>query len=305
MNLTGRLSVWNAFKDVADEFVRVRLTRIDNLDLNLFEFDYDLTFMVFFLNADGKVYARYGGRDGKAPTSANRWTGSATPWHPCSGRTAARESLCPAGRRRHRRYIRDVAGARRRGGCMHCHQVKEVLNAELQRGGKWSRDLVWRYPAAREPWLWSWRSIAATWSRRSRTTSPAAAAGLRAGDVVRRLNGVPIHSLADAQFALDLAPKAGSVEIVWQRGDKQLKDKLALPDGWRKTDITWRPSMQRPGAVRAALRHRPDGRGEERRWACRPNSSPSGRRIPRRPRRQAAGIRAGDVILGVDDKRSS
>ena len=54
-------------QDVAERFVRVRLTRIDNLDLNLFEFDYDLTFTVFFLNADGKVYARYGGRDGKDP----------------------------------------------------------------------------------------------------------------------------------------------------------------------------------------------------------------------------------------------
>ena len=51
--------------DVADNFVRVRLTRIDGEDLNLFEFDYDLTFMVFFLNAEEQVYARYGGRDAK------------------------------------------------------------------------------------------------------------------------------------------------------------------------------------------------------------------------------------------------
>jgi hypothetical protein len=33
---------------------------VDDVDLNTFEFDYDLTFMVFFLNANGKVYARYG-----------------------------------------------------------------------------------------------------------------------------------------------------------------------------------------------------------------------------------------------------
>ena len=69
---TGRLSVSSRIKDVADKFVRVRLTRIDNQDLNLFEFDYDLTFMVFFLNAEGKVYARYGGRDGTIRTTASR-----------------------------------------------------------------------------------------------------------------------------------------------------------------------------------------------------------------------------------------
>jgi len=33
----------------------------------LFEFDYDLTFMVFFLNAGERIYGRYGGRDGRGP----------------------------------------------------------------------------------------------------------------------------------------------------------------------------------------------------------------------------------------------
>ena len=59
--------------------MRVRLTRIDGEDLNLFEFDYDLTFMVFFLSADQKVYARYGSRMPTAPTVGNRSTGCVTP----------------------------------------------------------------------------------------------------------------------------------------------------------------------------------------------------------------------------------
>jgi len=49
-------------------------------------------------------------------------------------------------------------------------------------------------------------------------TTPAAAIGLKAGDLIRRLNGVPIHSFGDAQFALDRAPRTGSIEIAWQRG---------------------------------------------------------------------------------------
>ena len=52
-------------KEVADAFVRVRLDRLADSDLSLFEFDYDLTLMIFFLNSDEQILGRYGGRDGK------------------------------------------------------------------------------------------------------------------------------------------------------------------------------------------------------------------------------------------------
>jgi DNA-binding response OmpR family regulator len=55
------IQVLERIKEVADKFVLVRLTRIDNLDLRLFELDYDLTMMIFFLNSEEKVYARYCG----------------------------------------------------------------------------------------------------------------------------------------------------------------------------------------------------------------------------------------------------
>src|SRR6516162_3936537 len=61
----GQVVRLEKIKDVADKFIRVRLPRIDDADLNLFEFDLDLTFMVFFLDAKENVYARFGGRDGK------------------------------------------------------------------------------------------------------------------------------------------------------------------------------------------------------------------------------------------------
>src|SRR5437867_1450406 len=45
-----------------DQFVCVRLVQANALDLALFQFDYDLTFAVHFLNADRTVYGRYGSR---------------------------------------------------------------------------------------------------------------------------------------------------------------------------------------------------------------------------------------------------
>src|SRR5947209_1242151 len=45
-----------------DQFVRVRLVQANALDLTLLQFDYDLTFAVFFMNADRTIYGRYGSR---------------------------------------------------------------------------------------------------------------------------------------------------------------------------------------------------------------------------------------------------
>ena len=53
---------------MADKFVFLRIVRMNGVDLNIFRYDYDLTWMGFFLDADGRVYARYGGRD---PESAD------------------------------------------------------------------------------------------------------------------------------------------------------------------------------------------------------------------------------------------
>src|SRR2546426_6226301 len=44
------------------QFVCVRMVRANGIDLSMFQFDYDLTFAAFFLNADGTIYGRFGSR---------------------------------------------------------------------------------------------------------------------------------------------------------------------------------------------------------------------------------------------------
>jgi serine protease Do len=287
-------------QDVADRFVRVRLTRIDTLDLNLFDFDYDLTFMVFFLDADGRVYGRYGGRDAEGPDSRQSLAGlrhtmqSVLAMHAREDREfAPRAQEAP-------RYIRDVGGVRARG-CMHCHQVKEALNADLRRSGKWERDSAWRYPPPENVGI-TLEIDRGTVVKEVKDGSPAAAAGLRPGDVLRRLNGVPVHSFADAQFALDRAPKAGKVEIAWRRGEDAAKAELTLAAGWRETDLTWRPSMAT--LVPSARLYGEDLSAEEKKALGLAPGQLAFRQRSAVPRQAAdAGVRAGDVILGVDGKR--
>ena len=254
---------------------------------------------MFFLDAEGKVYARYGGRDGKDPDSRQSLEGLRyTMRSVLEAHGRAEREFAPRSEEG-TKYVRDVAGARRRG-CYHCHNVREVLNADLEKKGKWARDRVWRYPLPENVGV-ELEVDRGNVVKAVRGKSPAATAGLKAGDVLRRLGGMPLHSQADVQFALDKAPKAGAVEIVWQRGGKTERAKLTLPESWRQGDITWRPSMQH--FVPSARLYGGDLKPEEKkalglsaqRLAFRQQHP-----VPSQPK--AAGVRTGDIILGIDGK---
>jgi hypothetical protein len=281
--------------------VRVRLTRIDDENLNLFEFDYDLTFMVFFLDSEEHIYARYGGRDAEGPDSRHSLDGlrytmnSVLQMH-----GHARKAFAPKSQDAPK-YIRQFSAGRRGGRCLHCHQVKEILNTELQKLGQWSRDSIWRYPLP-ENLGFTLEIDRGNVVKEVRKQSPASAVGLDRGDIVQELKGVPIHSFGDAQYALDRAPNTGSIDMSWLRGGQLMAAKLSLPEGWRKGDITWRPSMQR--YVPAARLYGVDLTIEEKKARGLPDAHLAFRQkdsIPTQARE--AGIRPGDIILGVDDKQ--
>lgn len=279
--------------------MRVRLTRIDNQDLNLFEFDYDLTFMVFFLNAEEDVYARYGGRDAEGPDARQSLQGLRyTMQSVLQMHQAAKKAFAPKSQDGPK-YLGDFAVGRRRG-CLHCHQVREILNDQLQKKGNWSRDLIWRYPLPDNLGL-VLESNRGNVIKEVRDLSPAASAGLYSGDLLQRLGQVPVHSFADTQFALDQAPPSGSIPIVWRRGEQVVEGNLELPQGWRRSDITWRPSLQR--LVPAARLYGTDLTADEKKALGLRSTQLAFRQkesVPAQARQ--AGIRPGDIILGVDDK---
>jgi serine protease Do len=297
----GQVVRLEGIKEIADKFVRVRLTRIENVDLNLFEFDYDITFMVFFLNAEKKVYGRYGGRDAEGADARQSLKGlnytmqSVLRMHEREDKVFAPKS----GEKP--KFIKDIPGPRGFGrDCMHCHQVREALNAELHKAGKLNRDAVYRYPPPDNVGMELDVDRGGT-VKVVKEKSAASAAGLKAGDVLQKLNGVPIHSFGDAQYALDLAPREGAIEVVWQRDDKVHQEKLALAEGWRKTDLFWRASMRDllPSARLSGFELSTEEKKalglSAKQMAFRQRESVS-------KQAKEAGIRGGDIILGVDDK---
>src|SRR3954471_2495728 len=48
-------------------YVCVRITRMDDVDIALFERDWNNTLYYFIMNADEQIYIRYGGRDARGP----------------------------------------------------------------------------------------------------------------------------------------------------------------------------------------------------------------------------------------------
>lgn len=274
------------------------------VDLRWFDFDYDLTWAAFFLDSDGRVLGRFGGRDPASPDTYLTLTGLK--------RTMQRHLNAVAGGRRGEAppertadgFIRpeDYPSARRlrSSSCIHCHQVQEFRQDVHFEAGTWRRDMLWIYPL---PENLGWRIDPDQQDRVAevRPGSPAERAGLRSGDVLREVNGRTVASFADVQAALHHAPSTGRLPIRWWDGKSERQGEVHLPAGWRETDISWRASMWNiePAACVYGDDLEPE---EKKKLGLNPRrlAFAQGSFVP--PAAQQGGIRAGDVIIGADGK---
>jgi serine protease Do len=281
--------------------VLLRLLNMRGVDLELFQFDYDLTWAAFFMSAEGQIYGRFGGRDAESP---DKYLTPAGLKHAMRAALAShRESRSgPARQTGPTRTAEQFPAARKlkADACIHCHQVYDFRREELQDNGKWSKDQVWVYPLPENIGL----AVDPDQGDKVQAVvadSPAKKVGLQPGDRLTRLNGLPVTSFADVQHALHEAPRRGRIGVAWERAGKPHDAELELADGWRKTDISWRASMWglAPqacvwGQDLSAAEKRELGLSEKRLAFRQGNFVPA-------PARQA-GIRQNDIILGIDGK---
>lgn len=286
-------------KDIADEFIRVRLAAIEPLDLKIFDFDHDLTFMVLFMNAEQQVYARYGGRCEQGPDARQSLEGLRSTMESVLTECRSESARMSPMQNGKPFFVREIAPSRGLGRCIHCHQAKEVVYDDLDRKGKWNTDLAFRYPLPENLGLKLDVDRSHTVTEVA-AGSPADTAGIMTGDRLLNVNQVPVHSEADVRFALDRAPKRGSILMTWHRDGVQHSGPLLLPDRWKRTDISWRPSLQKFVATcrifgkDLTIRERKDLGLTETQLAFRQKSN-----VPTAAKK--AGIREGDVILGFND----
>ncbi len=266
------------------------------MDLRRFEFDHDLTWYAFLLNADETIYGRYGGRDATGAESRMSTKGlryamdraleahkSPPEPHPFPGKPVRAE---------------DFEAAKSHRGCIHCHNVNEFRRADLKALGSWDRNSIWVYPLPENVGV----TLDIDVGNRVKAVAAGSAAdraGLKTGDYLAKLNGYRVSSFGDASFSLHKAPGKGPIPVSWMRDGKEHSASLEVADGWRKTNLTWRPSMLDllpsvpfSGDDLTAAEKRSLGLTEKRaaiRQDAEVHSS-----------LKAAGVKGGDVVIGFD-----
>jgi predicted metalloprotease with PDZ domain len=256
--------------------------------------------MVFFLSPDEKVYARYGGRCEQGPDERMSLEGLRYTMQSVLAEHASDSKRFAPVQAGEALYIREIAPPRGLGRCIHCHQAKEVIYDKLDREGKWNIDLAFRYPLPENLGI-NLEVDRGNVVAEVAVDSPAATAGLKKGDRISSLNKVPVHSFGDAQYALDRAPKLGAMEVTWQRAGLDMRGNIKLPDRWRRTDISWRPSLQK--FVASARVYGKDLSVDEKGALGLPEKQLAFRQKDKvAAQARKAGVRHGDIIIGVDGR---
>lgn len=244
--------------DLLDRFVCTRLIHMNGLDLSLFQFDFDQSLHILFMNADNVIYGRFGTRSHRPESQDMTLLGlrrameRALAWHAeypnnrvlfeskrATDVTVTRPEEYPTLRNRYRSVL-DYAG-KIVPSCIHCHQVREAERiAARQSAHPLPEKLLYPYPLPDVIGLQMDPDQCARVTR-VEPNSPAARAGLRAGDDIEFLAGQPLLSTADLQWVLHNAPPEARLQGVARRQGERVQFVIELAKGWRQqSDISWR-----------------------------------------------------------------
>ena len=308
--------------------MRVRMVQGNGMDLSLFQFDYDLTFAAFFMNADKTIYGRFGTRadfeDAAKNISIESFKGAleaALELHKAypENRAALAAKTGPEPIKKTPeafpallRYSSNLNLNGRIGDqCIHCHQIGEAQREIHWYDRKPVPDAV-LYPFPM-PDVLGLHFSPKHRAKISKVVSGSSAEkdGFRRADEILTLSGQPIISIADVQWVLHRSPENTALPVTVDRHGEEVNLMLTLNPGWRKgSDISWRTTTGELRLVALggmvlqdlsdAERQR-KGIGEEKMALRVERVSRGGRRSSGQTNAQEAGIRRGDIIVAYDD----
>lgn len=244
-----------------DEFVCVRVINANALDLERFQFDYDLSFSAIFFNGDGTVYGRYGSwRHQKDPAEKSVAGFKATldaalllhrAYPGNRANLAGKQPVAfpfpspldiPLIKNHQNPYGRELDW---QGNvvksCVHCHQIGDGLKAVYRdRGEVIPQQLIYPMPSPETIGLTLAPDRTAQVEEVA-ADSLAARAGFRRGDTIVVADGQWIISEADLAWALHQAAEVDSLEFEVKRSGQTGKLTVELAEGWRRnSDISRR-----------------------------------------------------------------
>ena len=223
-------------------------------NIELFQFEFDLTFMSFFMDANNHFYSRYGGRDGTdAESHLNkeslvRVMRQVQELHKKNDVQSSRyESTAKSSRTPEQIPTMRKMIAGRKNKCIHCHDVKVAGLRHLQDLGKFKREMVFTYPTPVNVGI-NVDPKRHNIVRTIKAGSPASNAGIRKGDTLLSADGQRILSLADFARVLELKPNDSTLPLKVERAGRTVEATLKLSGNWRRgTDPSWRESLHVAG----------------------------------------------------------
>ena len=232
------------------QYVCVRITRMDDVDIGLFDYDRNNAIYFFLMNADEHIYIRYGGRDSVSPDTYLSLE---------SLELAARQGL-----ELHRKYMTgEIKRSERpkpvfprefpllvertfaRNQCVECHLIGDFQNLHREQDGTLDKLIhMYRSPDIKTIGIHLDvpRGLVV-----KQAAGAAESAGMKPGDRIAAVNGVAVWTFGDLQYYYDKVDRrADRLKLTVERGGAPVDLALALPARWWWTDLRFRQSSVDP-----------------------------------------------------------
>jgi hypothetical protein len=226
------------------QYVCVRVPRMDDVNIALFDYDRYNTLYFFILNADEQIYLRYGGRDSASPDTylnlesielaLQKGLELHTDYQ--AGKIAKKPLPTPV-------YPKEipllVERTFARNQCVECHLIGDFLSQQRENEGKLDKlTQMFRSPDIKNLGIYLDvpKGLVIKEAKGAVQT-----AGMQAADRIMVFNGKTVWTFGDLLWELDQLPRT-SKEATFrvERDGKPLDLKVALPPRWWFTDIRYK-----------------------------------------------------------------
>lgn len=246
-----------------DQFVCVRVTQANGLDLTKFQFDWDQSFHVVFLDHQNQILARFGTRsqrpeDDDMTTAGFRATMAAvlkmqkagiadSVKKGVAGKESpknvdfARPELMPTLLGTYNSTLAKSGNIAR--SCIHCHQVRDAERNQVRNSGQeFSSRQLFPYPLPDTIGL----RLSPDHEARVLVVEPGSVAEqqkIKPGDDIISANGQRLLSPADFQWVLHQLDDDARLQLELAGIGGARTVQLQLNKGWKaKSDLSWRPT---------------------------------------------------------------